>query len=209
MCVEWWTLWRRVAGGLPASAQLRLMDDFALILDDDKEEMRKRAVPVVKGTPDDMIRLAASLERIPAEFKYQVGVWLFELLQKSLERNADGETQRNLWAIARLGARQPLYGSAHDVIPPAAIADWLELLLQLDWKRAPHTAASVAHLARMTGDRSRDIDDELRDQVLDRLTTSRSAPALAAMVSQVVKLDAAEQQRALGEALPPGLKLLG
>ena len=209
VCVEWWTLWRRVAGGLPASAQLRLMDDFALILDDDKEEMRKRAVPVVKGTPDDMIRLAASLERIPAEFKYQVGVWLFELLQKSLERNADGETQRNLWAIARLGARQPLYGSAHDVIPPAAIADWLELLLQLDWKRAPHTAASVAHLARMTGDRSRDIDDELRDQVLDRLTTSRSAPALAAMVSQVVKLDAAEQQRALGEALPPGLKLLG
>ncbi len=209
VCVEWWTLWRRIAGGLPQPAQLRLMDDFALILDDDKEEMRKRAVPVVKGTQDDMIRLAASLERIPAEFKYQVGAWLFELLQKSLERNADGETQRNLWAIARLGTRQPLYGSAHDAIPPIAIGDWLQFLLQLDWKRTPHVAASTAHLARMTGDRSRDIDDALRDQVLERLASNRAAPALAAMVSQVVRLDAAEQQRALGEALPPGLKLLG
>ena len=32
VCAEWWTLWRRVAGGLDPSQQLRLLDDFAFNL---------------------------------------------------------------------------------------------------------------------------------------------------------------------------------
>ena len=111
--------------------------------------MRKRAVLVVKGTPDDMIH-AASLERIPAELNTRLACGCSELLQKSLERNADGETQRNLWAIARLGARQPLYSSAgrpagrHRRLAGTAAATRLET--------RPTLPPAVAHLARMTGD---------------------------------------------------------
>ena len=36
VCAEWWTLWRRVAGGLDDAAQLRLLDDFAFNLRGDE-----------------------------------------------------------------------------------------------------------------------------------------------------------------------------
>jgi hypothetical protein len=204
VCTEWWTLWRRVAGGLPQAAQLRLLDDFALILDNNKDEIRKRAIPPVKGNEDDMVRLAASLERAPAGYKYEIGQWLMSQIAKG-----EGDLQRHLWAIGRLGARQPFYASAHDTIPAEAVADWLFTLLEQDWKKLEPAAFATAHLSRRTGDRSRDLPDEIREVVIERLQASKLAPAWAQMVSQVVELDNASVQQALGESLPPGLKLLG
>jgi hypothetical protein len=60
----------------------------------------------------------------------------------------------------------------------------------------------------MTGDRSRDIGQAVRDEVLRRLSASAAPPAWAAMVREVVELDQAVETRMLGDALPPGLKLL-
>ena len=204
VCSEWWTLWRRVAGGLPQTAQLRLLDDFALILDNNKDEIRKRAIPPVKGSEDDMVRLAASLERAPANYKLEIGNWLMSQIAKG-----SGDLQRHLWAIGRLGARQPFYGSAHDVIPAEQVADWLFTLLEQDWKKLEPAAFAAAHLSRRSGDRNRDMPDEIREVVIERLQASKLAPAWAQMVSEVVELDTASVQQALGESLPPGLKLLG
>jgi hypothetical protein len=66
---EWWTLWRRVAGGLSTEAQLRLLDDFAFNLQADASERGKRPITLVDGSEDDMLRLGASLERIPSAYK--------------------------------------------------------------------------------------------------------------------------------------------
>ena len=204
VCSEWWTLWRRVAGGLPQTAQLRLLDDFALILDNNKDEIRKRAIPPVKGSEDDMVRLAASLERAPANYKLEIGNWLMSQIARG-----SGDQQRHLWAIGRLGARQPFYGSAHDVIPAEQVADWLFTLLEQDWKKLEPAAFAAAHLSRRSGDRNRDMPDEIREVVIERLQASKLAPAWAQMVSDVVELDNASVQQALSESLPPGLKLLG
>ena len=206
VCAEWWTLWRRVAGGLSTQQQLRLLDDFAFNLQADAAQRGSRPVTLVNGSDDDMLRLGASLERIPGAYKAEVGAWLIKRLQKADSEAADTNT---LWALARVGARQPFHGSAHEVVDSASVAGWLTMLLALDWKKTEPAAFAATHLARMTGDRSRDIADDLRATVLARLKAVGAPPLWQAMVSEVTQLDEAVTRRMLGEALPPGLKLIG
>jgi len=207
VCAEWWTLWRRVAGGLSSEQQLRLLDDFAFNLQADAAQRGSRPVTLVNGSDDDMLRLGASLERIPGAYKAEVGAWLLKRLQKAGKKEEAADTN-TLWALARVGARQPFHGSAHEVVDSASVAEWLHVLLALDWKKVEPAAFAAAHLARMTGDRSRDIADELRATILARLKAVGAPPLWQAMVSEVTQLDEAATKRMLGEALPPGLKLI-
>ena len=208
VCAEWWTLWRRVAGGLSSEQQLRLLDDFAFNLQADAAQRGSRPVTLVNGSDDDMLRLGASLERIPGAYKAEVGAWLIKRLDKASKKGEAADTH-TLWALARVGARQPFHGSAHEVVDSDTVAGWLDVLLALDWKKIEPAAFAATHLARMTGDRSRDITDELRATVLARLKAVGAPPLWQAMVSEVTQLDEANTKRMLGEALPPGLKLIG
>jgi hypothetical protein len=115
---------------------------------------------------------------------------------------------RYLWALARVGARQSLQSSAHEVATIEAAERWLESLLRLDWKRIEPAGFAAAHIARKTGDRSRDIGEQLREQVLQKLTASGAPSSWGAMVREMVELDQASTTRMFGDALPPGLKLL-
>ena len=207
VCAEWWTLWRRVAGGLSTEQQLRLLDDFAFNLQADASQRSSRPVTLVGGSDDDMLRLGASLERIPGAYKAEVGAWLLKRLDQASKKGEAADTN-TLWALARVGARQPFHGSAHEVVDSATVADWLAVLLALDWKKTEPAAFAATHLARMTGDRSRDIDDDLRATVLARLKAVGAPPQWLAMVSAVMQLDEASTKRMLGDALPPGLKLI-
>src|SRR5450830_60456 len=207
VCAEWWTLWRRVAGGLSTQQQLRLLDDFAFNLQADAAQRGSRPVTLVGGSDDDMLRLGASLERIPGAYKAEVGAWLIKRLEKASKKGEAADTN-TLWALARVGARQPFHGSAHEVVDSATVAGWLQVLLALDWKKVEPAAFAAAHLARMTGDRSRDIGDALRATVITRLTAVGAPAAWVTMVQEVAQLDEAATKRILGEALPPGLKLI-
>jgi molecular chaperone DnaK (HSP70) len=210
---EWWTLWRRVAGGLATEAQLRLLDDFAFNLQAEPAERAKRPVTLVDGSEDDMLRLGASLERIPSAYKVEIGDWMLgQITAIPPSPKPDPKTAatyaRYLWTLARVGARQSLQSSAHEVATIEAAERWLESLLRLDWKRIEPAGFAAAHIARRTGDRSRDIGEPLREQVLQKLAASGAPPSWAAMVREVVELDQASTSRLFGDALPPGLKLL-
>jgi molecular chaperone DnaK (HSP70) len=218
VCAQWWTLWRRVAGGLDASAQLRLLDDFAYnlqsTLSDTPEESDAPQSKPVKGEPQDMLRLGASLERIPAAYKVEVGEWLLQRIQKAVATAAkaarpdSADTLVGLWSLGRMGARQPLYGSTHEVAPPDAVAPWVEALLTLDWKRMDAAAFAATQIARVSDDRVRDLPPGLRDRVAAQLHTSGAPAAWETMVRHKVDLDEAQQSRIVGESLPPGLKLI-
>jgi molecular chaperone DnaK (HSP70) len=207
-CSEWWTLWRRASGGLDATAQLRLLDDFAFNLQADEQERGRRPVTLVNGSEEDMLRLGASLERIPSAYKAEIGAWLLDQLMLAAPARGETVQARYLWALGRIGARQPFHGSAHDVAPVADVEQWLATLLTLDWKKVEPAGFAAAHLARMTGDRTRDISEELRAQIVQRLEAAKAPASWSAMVGSVVELDQAMEKRMLGEALPPGLKLL-
>jgi len=195
---EWWTLWRRVAGGLDAAAQTRLAVDLLV-------DLRPLTGKAAKDRPpgiEDMARLAGALERLPAAQKVELG----QLLLARLARK--GESLQLWWAVGRLGARVPAYGSAHDVVPATVAADWLERVLALDWKVVTPAAFAAALLARLSGDRERDLDAELRGQVIRRLRASKAPASWIRMVEEVVELDEADAGRVFGESLPPGLRLI-
>jgi molecular chaperone DnaK (HSP70) len=203
---EWWTLWRRVAGGLDAEQQRRLLDDFASNLQTNEEggggSDGADALPVVRGSDDDMLRLGASLERIPPDFKVEIGAWL-------LGRLGNANDALTLWALGRIGARQPFYGNLDDLVPPDVVATWLDAILALDWRRLEPAGFAAAYLARMTGDRARDLPLALRETIAARLRQVGAPAIWIRMVEEVVVLDEATERRVLGETLPPGLKLIG
>jgi molecular chaperone DnaK (HSP70) len=210
---EWWTLWRRVAGGLSTEAQLRLLDDFAFNLQAEPAERARRPATLVDGSEDDMLRLGASLERIPAAYKAEIGDWMVGRIMSipaapKPDAKAAATYARLLGALARVGARAPLHGSAHEAAPPIAAGRWLAQLMTLDWKRIEPAGFAAAHLARKTGDRTRDIDEALRAQVLQRLAAAGAPAGWSAQVRDVVELDQESSTRMFGDALPPGLKLL-
>ncbi|MGN6650490.1 Hsp70 family protein [Trinickia sp.] len=199
---EWWTLWQRAAGGLNEEAQSQLFDamDF---LQAANIEKRKLPFDPAKVGYAGMIRVQASLERIAVERKIQLGNHLLERLRKP------SENPQTWWAVGRIGARRPLYGSAHEVVPPEVAQQWLDAVLSLDWKKVEPAAFASVQLSRLTGDRSRDLPEDARAAVIRRLEALGAAPAWIRMVRDVVALDEADTGRAFGESLPAGLKLLG
>ncbi|SOE73525.1 Hsp70 protein [Burkholderia sp. OK233] len=198
---EWWTLWRRAAGGLDESAQLRVLDAMAY-LQTAAQSRHKLPFDVSKTGFTDMVRLSASLERIPVERKIELGESVLTRLKKPAENH------QSWWAVGRIGARRPFYGSAHSVVPPDIAARWLNTILALDWKKVDPAAFAAVQIARMTGDRSRDLPEDLRHTVVRKLEAANAPRAWITMVGETVELDDADEGRVFGESLPAGLKLI-
>jgi len=196
---EWWTLWRRVAGGLPEAAQLQVLEELAGHLEQAAE---RRARDPLQASFDDMLRLAAVLEAVPVMHRIEVGKWLLERLRRPAER------AQACWALGRVGARASLFGSAHQVVPADIAGDWLAELLAMDWKAVAPAGFAAAQIARLSGDRSRDLPAGLREEVARRLTAIRAPQAWITMLHEVVRPDEAENRLSFGEALPPGLRLI-
>jgi molecular chaperone DnaK (HSP70) len=199
---EWWTLWRRVAGGLNANAQLRIFNDIAKFINPAAARQPGLAKQLNMRGYEDMLRLAATLERLPFSDKNQLGVWLLKRLEKP------GEPEQSWWALGRIGSRTLFHGNAHDAIPVATAADWLRQILGHDWKKQPQAAFAATLLARRCNDRALDIDEELRLQVLDRLKQIKASPSWLEMVAEFKQLDEQQEKQVFGEALPPGLRLI-
>ncbi|RCW70222.1 Hsp70 family protein [Pseudorhodoferax soli] len=200
---EWWLLWRRIAGGLDAEQQQMVYEVIAYYLQPPGGNDIARPDGPPMQALDELLRMAASFERIDTAQKTQFGGWV-------LQRLAQGATAELWWALGRLGARQPLYASLHHVLPPATAQAWLERIEAIapDWPRDEAAAFAVAQIAQATGDRARDLPEALRLQIANRLQAAHAAPSWAAMVREPTALDEADQRRVFGEALPPGLVLL-
>jgi len=167
----------------------------------DPRRPKPRVAGVRPEAVDEMIRLAASLERVPPGRKREVGEAMLERIGR------EGPAPHLLWAIGRLGARVPFHGSGHACVGPGVAEAWIERLAALPVKR-PDLVFPVAQLARMSGDRARDVGPEARDLALRVLAEARAPDALARPVREAVALEAADEQRIFGEGLPAGLKVV-
>jgi len=107
--------------------------------------------------------------------------------------------------LGRLGARMPVHGASHRVVPTETAATWAEVLLALNPKQHDGALFALSQLARRTGDRSRDLEEALRARVLTALASSPESWRL--LVAEVVQLSLADEARALGDTLPVGLTL--
>jgi hypothetical protein len=199
---QWWVMWRRIAGGLGAAQQATLLDDLAFYLEPPGPRPKPRPKgPKAQGL-EDMVRLAGALERVPAERKTQLGNWLLARLGKGEVSSAS-----IWWAVGRLGARAPLYGSAHTSVPAEVAAGWLERVLSGELSSADQSAFAAAQLARLTHDRTRDLAPELRERAAAALARGQGNETWVRLVREGGELSEADRGRVFGESLPAGLRL--
>lgn len=197
---EWWIFWRRAAAGLSEAQQMQLLEDVAGHM---QQAGQRTAKSPALGSYDDMVRMFAVLENVPWAYRLEMGQWMLDRLRKP------GESLQTWWALGRLCSRVPLGpAGAHQIIPPEQLDPFLQAVLAQDWRHNESAMFAAVQMARMTGDRARDLSDVQRAPVLARLQQQRAPANWQAMVASVVELDAVEQRRSFGESLPPGLVLL-
>ena len=203
---EFWILWRRLAGGLNEAQQQELWAYLKPHLARRIPLQPPKNQPGPKGVQpeglDEMVRTASSLEHLDPLEKIQLGDWIAGRL-----KNPDAAAGPWVWALGRIGARVPLYGSGHKSVNADQASAWLSQLLDQGLRGTDGTAFAVTQLARLTGDRSRDLDDAVRTRAVDALRSAGAAVEWVRMLTDVVVLEAADEARALGDTLPIGLRI--
>ncbi len=196
---QFWIAWRRAAGGLDEAMQTKIRDfaDGHLApLDAIAKRPKKAALSL-----DDALDMAASLERVPASRRVELGGWV-------LERTWTDRDPRLWSAVGRIGARVPAYASVHHVAPPQAAERWLDHLLREKWSAVPTAGQAAVRLSRRTGDRARDVAESVRREVEQRLVAAGASEAWLRSVREVVPVEESERAALFGDALPPGLRLV-
>jgi hypothetical protein len=210
MCrVEWWILWRRIAGGLAAGQQQALADPVLgsiRALHHQLTTGRGRGGELSAGAHEtaEVWRLLGSLELLGGQTKIELGRMILDLLpRKSMEKVRPAVA----WALGRIGSRQPTYGPLNAVVPAETAAKWLKQLMESGGDDPTFLLAAM-QLARRTGDRYRDVSEKLRGKVLDWLGKRAAPPHFLQLVREGGQLDTEEQGLVFGEALPKGLRIL-
>lgn len=150
-----------------------------------------------------MVRTAASLERLDTSIKMQIGA----VLLKNLKTDPD-QTDAWLWALGRVGSRQPIYGPLNGVIPSASVTPWVNELIALkpDTNRTRDALKlALMIMARKDPDRSLDLDEALRIKARRALEELGLGENLTAALMEYQPLGREATDQALGESLPIGL----
>lgn len=203
---EWWNLWKRIAGGLERGPQLRLHGEVAPWI---VPRLAKKAKVKVGGSARpgtqelrEMWQAIGACERIDARLKADLG----DVVIDDVVRGKAAPQQ--LWALARLGAREPLYGPLNCVVPAETVTRWIERLLAVDaWQHPELTAFALVQAARVVDDRERDLDAAARDRLAARLATLPGGGRSQILLHEAVPLDRAETGRLFDESLPSGLRV--
>jgi molecular chaperone DnaK (HSP70) len=200
--LEWWILWRRISGGLTRTQQDELYKRIAPHFLPSFAKKADRKAPSAQEAAE-MWRCVASMERLFAKHKLELGDVLLGLLEKKKA------PQHAEWSLGRLGARVPLYGPVECVVGKNRAEKWLGRLLALEWKSDGY-AYAAAEIGRCSGDRARDLDEALRHRLAERLKASQpvEGPRLARLVLEPVPREAREERMAFGDTLPSGLRLV-
>ncbi len=195
---QFFIAWRRMSGGLAEPMQLAIRDAFDPVIAPAEAKLKKpKRVP---EAPDELLATLAALERVPTSRRAQLGEWIHE--------KTWGSDDARLWgAIGRIGARVPVYASAHHVVPGKVAEAWLERLLKQKWESVATAPHAAVQLARVTGDRARDVSEKLRTEVAKRLAAVSAKEAWVRAVKELVDVGEEERVAILGEGLPIGLRL--
>jgi hypothetical protein len=198
---QFWIAWRRVAAGLSDERQVTIRDRLDPFLAPAEADLKKPR-GFRPEAPAELLQFASWLERVPMDRRVELGNWVLERTWTSRDSG--------LWAaLGRIGARVPAYASAHHVVPPRIAERWLDHALRERWDEVRSIPYCAASLARVTGDRARDVGSSLRDQIARRLEKVGAPPEWVHWVRELVEVQESDRAEVFGEELPVGLRLLG
>ena len=193
---EWWILWRRVAGGLISGKQRQFIQDLRSVL------LPKKGTKVRISNQEriEIWMAVGNMERLTVKDKIEFGRQLLSELHPKKSRPP------LLWALSRIGARELLYGPVDRVIPPIEIGRWITKILENEWSNSRPVGAALVQMSRKTGDRMRDLDQEILNRVIQWLQTMNMADE-ADFLTSVKPMATMEESKIFGESLPTGILL--
>jgi molecular chaperone DnaK (HSP70) len=195
---QFFIAWRRMAGGLDEAMQIAIRDAMDPVV-----APRDAGLKPPKRMPehqDELLVMLAALERVPVARRVALGEWVVERTWT--------DTDPRLWsALGRIGARVPVYASVHHVVPVKSAEAWIERLLRLDFRAVATAPHAAVQLARVTGDRVRDVSERLRKEIDKRLVAVSAKESWIRSVRELVEVGEEERVAMIGENLPIGLRL--
>lgn len=194
---EWWIMWRRVAAGLTPGQQRQFLQDVNPILFGRKNDAKK----ITKQERVEIWMAVANMEKLFSKDKVKLGRQL--LTEMSVKKIPP----QLIWSLGRIGARHLLYGPDDRVIPPEEIQGWIEKLLRYEPSNIKALAPALLQMARRTGDRIRDLDEDARAGVIAWLDAQEISSESIAHVKEAAPMTQTEQVDMFGESLPSGLVL--
>ncbi|MFH2067815.1 MAG: Hsp70 family protein [Pseudomonadota bacterium] len=194
---EWWILWRRIAGGLTPGQQKQFIQDTTPLLFPKKGSAAKPSRQQIT----EIWMTVANMEKLLVNDKIKLGR---QLVSELTPKTASAQL---FWALSRIGARVLLYSSSDRVIPPGEIQSWIEEILMKNWQNPGPVGTALIQLARKTGDRARDLESGMLDQILMWLSEYELLPSRIKLLQEVVPIEKKEQREMFGESLPTGLVL--
>lgn len=197
---QFFIAWRRMAGGMSEAMQEAVRDAL-----DPLVAPKEAGLKPPKRVPEDAgeaLMMLAAFERVSPARRALLGEWI-------VERTWTSDDARLWTAIGRVGARVPVYASVHHVVPVRSAEAWLERLLRVKWESVATAQHAAVQLARVTGDRARDVSERLRREVERRLIATHAKEAWIKAVRELAEVGEEERVAILGEGLPIGLKLAG
>lgn len=207
---EGWILWRRIGGGLAAGQQQALAEPLLAPvrgLHRQATTGKGRGVDINLSAQDaaEAWRLLGSLELLSTSLKIDLGVIIGDLFSR---RKMEAVRPAMVWALGRIGARQPSYGPLNTVVPAEVAAKWLDALIDSRATEPAHLL-SVMQIARRTDDRYRDLPEKHRARAGQWLKDHEAPEHFVELVTEGGALDRQEQGLVFGESLPRGLMVKG
>ena len=192
--IQEYILWRRVAGGLTAEHQAKLLAGELAGIRTGK-------------APPELVRLAGSLERLPRETKSDlIEILIGQVLQRAEARQ---HCAPHLAALGLLLNRAPLYAGPETVVAAEFVARAYAAFQDFDWAepelRELHNLFLRA--TRVVDDRSLDVPRSLRKEIARQLESAGIAPMRTATIMTFTPVRRIDRSTLYGEALPPGLVL--
>lgn len=199
-------LWRRISGGFTPGQQKALYQDLwprvrSTLLGGSGASLNSNVL-------NEYLRLIGSLEWVDVSDKAFMAQQLLDSLGRKKHHATAGPI---LWALARLGSRVPVYANLQMIVPARQIGSWIDRLIghgqQLPESFINDISLCMTLWCRLTGDRYRDVDSNVRSRVADWMVSRKVSEHQLEMVLRGGDFSNADAETVLGESLPLGFSL--
>ncbi|GAB5443794.1 MAG: Hsp70 family protein [Fuerstiella sp.] len=206
---QWWIMWRRIAGGLSGGQQNELAAQLLSSVRQTLQQMQAGrgkggAIKLHESDAAEIWRVLGALEQLPPTVRRELGDAILWFLSRPRMKAV---REPLVWAIGRIGARQPMNGNAQSTVQAETAERWLNELMRLQLDETKVLPLSLMQLARKTHDRLTDVSDSVRDETLRYLREMDASDALTHLVAEGGTTDAETAAEVFGDSLPLGLQL--
>lgn len=197
---QYWTLYRRIAGGLTIEQQTHLFKQFSQYYSPTGQRSRDKMKALTTKSSDDLIRLVGALEGLSNEDKVTTIDWLLKRLQKT------SEPDTAWWTIGRIASRHLLSGKQEQRIAEEKLFPILEVTLKEDWKKRKQAGLAAVLMSQVSVGES-DKLSVLRRKVANKLKKDKCPAQWLERLESQIEINSDELNALVGESLPIGLRL--